>query len=62
MEWTVHTNYGTDNEIVESLEFDDDDKEDDFNFDSLLIASFSNISHYNINIKSSITISRIFIN
>jgi len=45
MEWTVHTNYGTDNEIVESLEFDDDDKEDDFNFDSLVIASSTKISH-----------------
>ena len=46
--------------IVESLEVDDYDKEDDFNFDSLVIVSSTKISHYNI--TSSIKISRIFIN
>ncbi len=33
---------------MKSLEVGDDDKEDDFNFDSLVIASSSKISHYNI--------------
>ena len=56
MEWTVHSNYGSDNEneIVESLEDVDDEEEDDFDdepylddfdFDSLAIASSTKISH-----------------
>lgn len=45
MEWTVHSNYGTndENEIMELLEVDVECEEDDFDFDSLVIASFTKI-------------------